>query len=143
MEFTSMIDVVFLMLIFFMCTLKFKTLENKISTYLPAHGGKPVVEDYEPIEKIRLKVSMSGDRCLCAVNGRVVATLPKGLSKVYEQIHRIRSASPGSPTEIDPDPAVPHKHVVSLIDECIRAKVSEILFTAPLPALKIQKPHPG
>lgn len=56
MEFTPMIDVVFLLLIFFMCTLKFKTLESKLATYLPTDKGtKKTWEDLDP-EKIRLKI---------------------------------------------------------------------------------------
>ena len=36
---TPMIDVTFLLLIFFMCTLKFKTLEGKLAAYLPKDVG--------------------------------------------------------------------------------------------------------
>ena len=39
MEMTPMIDVVFLLLIFFMCTLRFKTLEGKLAAYLPRDAG--------------------------------------------------------------------------------------------------------
>ncbi len=39
LEMTPMIDVTFLLLIFFMCTLKFKTLESRLAAYLPDDGG--------------------------------------------------------------------------------------------------------
>lgn len=39
LELTPMIDVTFLILIFFMCTLKFKTLEGKLVSYLPTDRG--------------------------------------------------------------------------------------------------------
>ena len=39
LELTPMIDVTFLILIFFMCTLKFKTLEGKLVSYLPTDKG--------------------------------------------------------------------------------------------------------
>ncbi len=140
MEFTPMIDVVFLLLIFFMCTLKFKTLENKLATYLPTNKGpESTYEDLKPEEKIRLKLSMSGGRCLCFVNGRATGTVPGSLRTVYDRLRQIRRASPKSPVEIDPDPTVPHKHVVSVLDECIRAKATEINFVAALPALKLKR----
>ena len=39
LEMTPMIDVTFLLLIFFMCTLKFKTLEGKLNAFLPKDVG--------------------------------------------------------------------------------------------------------
>ncbi len=51
MEMTPMIDVTFLLLIFFMCTLKFKTLEGKLAAYLPKDVGVNQT-DAEPIEKV-------------------------------------------------------------------------------------------
>ncbi|MDF1837417.1 MAG: biopolymer transporter ExbD, partial [Planctomycetota bacterium] len=39
MDMTPMIDVTFLLLIFFMCTLKFKVLEGKLTAYLPKDVG--------------------------------------------------------------------------------------------------------
>jgi biopolymer transport protein ExbD len=39
MSMTPMIDVTFLVLIFFMCTLRFKTLEGQLTAYLPKDVG--------------------------------------------------------------------------------------------------------
>jgi len=140
MEFTPMIDVVFLLLIFFMCTLKFKTLEGKLATYLPTDKGLNThFEELEPIEKIRIKLSLSGDRCICFVNGKAEGTLPGAEKKVYDKIRRLKQASEKSPAEIDPDPRVPHKYVVSIVDECMRARLREITFTGALPELKKKK----
>ena len=55
MEMTSMIDVTFLLLIFFMCTLKFKTLEGKLAAYLPKDVGVNTSEA-EPIEKVEILI---------------------------------------------------------------------------------------
>lgn len=38
-ELTPMIDVTFLILVFFMCTLRFKTLDHKLESYLPTDEG--------------------------------------------------------------------------------------------------------
>jgi biopolymer transport protein ExbD len=137
MEFTPMIDVVFLLLIFFMCTLKFKTLENKLATYLPTDKGLNThFEELEPVEKIRIKLSLRGEQCLCYINGRPVGVLPGAEKAAFDQIKRLKMASEKSPAEIDPDPRVAHKFVVSIIDECLRAKLQEITFTGALPELK-------
>lgn len=55
MEMTPMIDVTFLLLIFFMVTLKFKILEGKLSAYLPKDVGVNSTEA-EPIEKVEVLI---------------------------------------------------------------------------------------
>ncbi|MDP6764374.1 MAG: biopolymer transporter ExbD [Planctomycetota bacterium] len=54
---TPMIDVTFLLLIFFMCTLKFKTLEGKLAAYLPKDVGVNQT-DAEPIEKVEITIKV-------------------------------------------------------------------------------------
>ncbi|MEL6716433.1 MAG: biopolymer transporter ExbD, partial [Planctomycetota bacterium] len=44
LEMTPMIDVTFLLLIFFMCTLKFKVLEGKLGAYLPKGGMHAITQ---------------------------------------------------------------------------------------------------
>ena len=36
---TAMIDVTFLLLIFFLCTLRFRSFEGKLEAFLPRDGG--------------------------------------------------------------------------------------------------------
>jgi biopolymer transport protein ExbD len=137
MEFTAMIDVVFLLLVFFMCTLKFKTLEGKLATYLPKDRGPD--RHFElpvPKEDIRVKLSQRGDRCLFAVKGRFLGVLPQDRDKLFDRIRGLRQALPDSPAVIDADPAVAHGNVVTVVDECIRARVAEITFAGALPELK-------
>lgn len=57
MEMTPMIDVTFLLLIFFVCTIKFKTLEGKLAAYLPKDVGVSASEA-EPKEKIDIVIKM-------------------------------------------------------------------------------------
>ena len=64
LEMTPMIDVTFLLLIFFMCTIKFKTLEGKLAAYLPKDVGvnpSEAVERTEPI-LVRLDLVRAGTR---------------------------------------------------------------------------------
>ena len=56
-DMTPMIDCVFLLLVFFMCAMKFKTLEEKLVTHLPKNLGEQNVEvqDVQP-RLVELKV---------------------------------------------------------------------------------------
>ena len=69
LQMTPMIDVVFLLLIFFLCTIKFKTLEGKLAAYLPKDVGVNTFEA-EPKEKCRRISQVSRPRshtCPCWV----------------------------------------------------------------------------
>ncbi len=54
---TPMIDVTFLLLIFFMCTIRFKTLEGKLSAHLPKDVGFQS-EPLGPVEKVDIKLTV-------------------------------------------------------------------------------------
>ena len=55
MEMTPMIDVTFLLLIFFLCTIKFKLLEGKLAAYLPKDVGVNS-SPAEPKEKVEITI---------------------------------------------------------------------------------------
>lgn len=57
LEMTPMIDVTFLLLIFFICTIKFKTLEGKLSAFLPKDVGVNP-ELIAPIEKFEVVIKV-------------------------------------------------------------------------------------
>lgn len=57
LQMTPMIDVTFLLLIFFMCTLKFKVLEGKLGAYLPKDVGVNTSQA-EPVEKVDIRLDV-------------------------------------------------------------------------------------
>jgi len=63
MEMTPMIDVTFLLLIFFLLTIKFKVLEGKLAAYLPKDVGVNS-SPAEPKEKVEITIHVDkvGDR---------------------------------------------------------------------------------
>ena len=62
MELTPMIDVTFLLLIFFLCSIKFKILEGKLQTYLPKDVGVNTTPQDKMLEKIDLRVERRKQR---------------------------------------------------------------------------------
>lgn len=57
-DMTPMIDVVFQLMIFFMCTIKFKTLEGKLTAYLPKDVGVNTTPPTAPLEKVDIVVKV-------------------------------------------------------------------------------------
>ena len=56
MEMTPMIDVTFLLLIFFLCSIKFKVLEGKLQTYLPKDVGVNTTPQQKMLEKVDIRI---------------------------------------------------------------------------------------
>jgi biopolymer transport protein ExbD len=147
MDMTPMIDVTFQLLIFFMCTIRFKTLEGKLAAYLPKDVGRQSAP-VEPQEKVDivLRVVEQGtrlhphldrpwsgrgayrhgdDRVLeLRIGPRVVAdraALRARLGELYR-------ADPARGATIDARPGIVYAEVVGALDQAIDAGFTDVTF---------------
>jgi len=136
MEMTAMIDVTFLLLIFFMCTLKFKTLEGKLSAYLPKDVGVTVapadrVEDIDlsvHVAAAGTRLDATGQPWTAASAGRYHFGPDRHLSyslgprrgldfaAVSQHLTNLQQADPERQVALAPDSGVVHAEVVELLD---------------------------
>ena len=151
LEMTPMIDVTFLLLIFFMCTLKFKTLEGKLSAYLPKDVGMSTSQA-EPKEKVEIKLKVlkaggrlnpegtgpwdpsSGERFVFD-NTRVIqlSVGPKkttNIDEIARQLKLLHSADPERGCTIDAQKGVVYGDVVGVLDAALAADFTDITFVA-------------
>lgn len=140
-DMTSMIDVVFLLLIFFIL-MPFKSTESKIESYLPKDSGmgkgKSTEEKVEKID-IRIKVinlsrksfnlkALSG--VTVSVNGKVQATFLGLKGRLAEMSNSIGGNLEKIPVEINADENVPFYFVLKAVDYAKLSKFSFIKFPA-------------
>ncbi|MBN1845517.1 MAG: biopolymer transporter ExbD [Sedimentisphaerales bacterium] len=119
----AMIDVVFLLLIFFMCTTSFQPTESGLSAQLPQVGGavrEP--QDYEPIW-IRLAgdaetVHIVCDRRACA-----------DFDALAEEL-RLRRAIADIPVVLAGQDRIPFAAIVRAMDLCYEVGFSRVAFAA-------------
>jgi biopolymer transport protein ExbD len=151
MEMTPMIDVTFLLLIFFMCTIKFKTLEGKLSAYLPKDVGVNT-SPATPIEKVEIKMQVmnEGTRYKAvrsgtptepwdgegrfvygpdrAINFSIGPRSFSDIDGVRVRLKEVFAATPERPVTIDPRKGVVYADVVKVLDAAIQAGFEEISF---------------
>ena len=147
MEMTPMIDVTFLLLIFFLCTIKFKTLEGKLSAYLPKDVGVNTTQA-EPKEKVEIKIQVvkEGERRdpndtskpwkgegRFEYIGReqsyhVGPRRAKNLDDLLDKLTSMYKADPERPTTIAPYPGTVYGDVVPVLDRAIEAGFTDITF---------------
>ncbi len=152
-DMTPMIDVTFLLLIFFMCTLKFKTLEGKLSAFLPKDfGAFNGLSEHRGRIEIRMDVVNPGNKLRPGprsaqyspadeaqrarfvydesrvVTYRIGAKRTTNLMEVQRMLRAIYAQDPTCRTTIDPRQGIITSDVVSLLDVALDIGFTDITF---------------
>lgn len=136
-----MIDVIFQLLIFFMCTMHFKSLEGKLSSHLPKDKGlfdttvlNPQMDEY----RIRLVFDPSRPREMTRIE--IGQQEFQNWEELYQTIAQYyqddRAKGKDTPFKIDVDEKVPFQAVVSALNACQQAGITNVEFTAKTPVTK-------
>jgi len=152
-DMTPMIDVTFLLLIFFMLTVKFKTLEGKLAAYLPKDVGVNTSQA-EPKEKVEIRVKVvkegskvdpydagkpwTGDGPYKFGRDREVTysigpKTTKDLGELRVRLEEFHRADPEQPATIDPYPGTVYEDVVLVLDVAVQIGYSDITFVGARP----------
>jgi biopolymer transport protein ExbD len=126
-ELTPMIDVVFLLLIFFIVTMKFKVLEGKLDTELPKDVGVNAGEVEELLEKVEIEIREDLNEkygMKVFVNSVPMPNLATLRSKLEDFI-RLNDEQKAT---LYPGPKVNYEQVVKVVDQCILADLTDITF---------------
>ena len=136
LQMTSMIDVVFLLLIFFIATMEFKEQEGLLRSFLPKET-KAVVSTAKKQEKdedkdlqdirITLEKTEVGKGVIITVGQ---ATLPS-FKQLWFKLNRLHKRYPDHRVVIDGKPNVDYGYIVKALNACIRAEYTNISFSAP------------
>ncbi|MGD9644851.1 MAG: ExbD/TolR family protein [Pirellulales bacterium] len=133
---TPMIDVVFLLLVFFVCTTDFQALESLLPTPLKAAGatGEAVDPPDEPpelaeLEPIIIKLTLAEGQPRWEVNARVC----RNPDELRETLQRLAEIERRLPVVLDIDGAVPLGVAIDLYDRCRLAGFERLRFAAPAP----------
>lgn len=135
---TSMIDVIFLLLIFFVCTSSFQEPEKSLPTRVNDQGAiasETQTQEERVLGKIvaRVAVAPSG-RIEYAVDGKRV----ESLADVEAILGELQQIDPTVPVIVDPDGAAPIENVLDVYDCARRVGLSKIKFAASPEALALQ-----
>ena len=127
---TPMIDVVFLLLVFFVWTASFQIVEHLLPSNLMAVAGQGDPTDIDPeeaeFEPVIIRVLVSDGQPLWLVND----TPRDSLKQVGEMLRVLAEIKGDAPVILDPDPAVPLGDVIDLYDLARLAGFVRIQFAA-------------
>lgn len=132
-----MVDVIFCLCVFFMCSFKFKQIEGKFDSWLPKNKGLGAMDPGVVIQEIR--VAMFWDEptqtTIRQLGSRKVKTddeLQQLIKSGYDDA--VRTGRPDMPVTIDAGEKVPWKDVITVVNLCKREKINSIEFAFGAPA---------
>jgi biopolymer transport protein ExbD len=128
LDMTPMIDVVFQLMIFFMCTLKVIEPEGDFDISMPlgAPSASSVTEAELPPFKVRMEADGNGDLQALYFNGTNLGSGEQAFarlnSEVFRAITALQAIGPDQQekqeVEIDPDYALHYRHIINAIGAC-------------------------
>lgn len=127
---TPMIDVIFLLIIFFICTSSFQAPEEVLPTNLSFPGALGVKSMLDPmledLDEIVVKI-LWGDRGVAwEINKRQYASLVE-VHAVLDAVAKVKS---DLPVILDVDPQVPLENVIDVYDLCRHLGLQKVQFAA-------------
>ena len=124
---TSMIDVVFLLLIFFMCATRFRALEQRIE--VPTVDGVPDIGPPPPpeLDRVMVRIRMNGERPVILANEYPC----DDLNDLARKLCQLSRNLPELGVLIDSRQDVPFLYVLGAVDACARARLTDVSFMAP------------
>ena len=134
---TAMVDVIFCLCIFFMCSFHFKQLEGKMETWLSG-GNQPSTALVKPVLgeiRVFLRWDAAAGATLRKVGSQDVQSDADLLSRVRLQTaDYLKVGQLDPPILVDATPDVPWQEVVHLVDLCKSERMDKIQFVEPFEA---------
>lgn len=114
---TPMIDVVFLLLVFFVWTASFQIVEQVLPSNLSAQAGQDAVAIEPPpevsdLEKLVIRIQVAGGM----PNWKIRNQTYNDIEQVRQQLQTIAAISTEAPVILYPNPEVPLEHVIAAYD---------------------------
>ena len=133
MNMTPMIDVTFQLIIVFLCSMKFRTLDQKIEAFLPKDVGlstAPATAEVEVKVSVKLARAPGAETTHVYLLGSKLGTsqTPGIWDNLAQRLREFRSQDEKVKAEIDADPDVMHGDVVSALDSFMAAKIGNVVF---------------
>jgi biopolymer transport protein ExbD len=134
---TPLIDIIFCLIIFFMCSFHFKQLEGKIDSWLPKDKGVHGTPVSNPVlEEMRVIMTLDKD------TNAIVRKLGARPIETDQELGDLLVAMDGDfkklgkndiPVIIDADVHVPWREVINVMNICKHNSLEKIEFASPMP----------
>lgn len=121
---TPLIDVVFLLMVFFLMTINFEKPEEVLANRLPQLGTQASDDPSQDWETVKLQVEIS------RTDGQLKLHLQERVLDRYEDLLSYLEQLPDDiMIVIEAANNVPYKHVIAVYNSCLKANKKDIVFS--------------
>jgi len=133
---TPMIDIVFLLLIFFVCASVGQIRESSLPTPLSAGSIETTepVETPKPLGDVWVHLRRTGPGADASTEAEVNNQVYEDRERLRSVLHELAGVAPEIPVILDIDPDVPVDDFVDIYDTCRGAGFEDIQFATEAPA---------
>ncbi len=136
-QMTPMIDVVFQLLIFFVCTVNFQAIEKSLpaTPRLPATGGgaaanRPIPPELEDLRQVEVLLARNKGATGWTVNGDACVNL-RDVERRLAALARVRDYKAIVPVVLDAADDVPLADAIDVYDLALQLGYEKVQFVAP------------
>jgi biopolymer transport protein ExbD len=128
-----LVDIIFCLCIFFLCSFRFEHSEGTFKTWLPKAKGQVGAIPMNPLLLEEVRVAIDWDDATARSSVRVGHRKVESVTELEEWIEQVRSihalaGTPESPVTIDADPRVPMSELTAVVNPCRKHSSQEIEF---------------
>ena len=130
---TPLIDIIFCLCIFFICSFHFKQLSGKLDSWLPQTHGNQNGPSSGLQEEIRVFVRQTAGGTQLAFGSRICASadeLEELVKAGWDDLGA--KGKKDSSVIVDAEPTVPWKDVLDVLDRCRKRGIDKVEFAQPL-----------
>ncbi len=121
---TPLIDIIFLMMIFFLLTINFQKPEGVLNNMLPQMGSRDESNATKDWETVRLKIKLIEE------NKQMKIYLQERVVFAYSDLLQYLNQLPQDILiVIEPDDKVPYKYVIGVYNTCLKSQKKDIVFS--------------
>jgi len=121
---TPLIDVIFLLMIFFIMTIRFVEPEGNLENRLPEKAGQGITDQKSDWEIVRIKIKLVRD------GNQFKIYLQERVLNSYDELFSYLELLPDKILiVIEPDLTVPYKYVIGIYNTCLKSEKTNIVFT--------------
>jgi biopolymer transport protein ExbD len=114
-----LVDIIFCLCVFFMCSFKFRQLEGKFDSWLPKDKGTEGLPSIDLISEVR--VALLWDEATQTLSRKMgIRNIPQDdeLQKSISEAHQawVQKGKPDAPVTIDADGRIPWNEVINVVN---------------------------
>jgi biopolymer transport protein ExbD len=150
MNVVAMVDIIFCLCVFFMCSFKFKQLEGKFQSWLPKNKGDSQTSTSDEVKEIRVAMLWNADRKVPVrmFGHKTVSEGPEGIKELETLIQGAyedwqRKGENEIPLIIDGDYPLPWDEVMAVVNIGKKLEMKNIEFAMGPGSLPTQNSAPA